>query len=96
MLSKKVSANWARWLFCVAAIGWSGLAGAATFALPADGSTVVGSVLVVEPTQQGNTLPDIARHFDVGYEAIARANPDQSIWTPKGPVVVPRQFILPP
>ncbi|MBI3146735.1 MAG: L,D-transpeptidase family protein [Pseudogulbenkiania sp.] len=68
---------------------------AATFTLPTDGSTVVGQVLVVEPSA-GNTLPDIARHYDVGYEEITRANPNMSVWTPRGPVVVPRQFILPP
>nr|WP_294863820.1 L,D-transpeptidase family protein [uncultured Pseudogulbenkiania sp.] len=70
-------------------------AAAATFTLPTDGSTVVGQVLVVEPTGN-NTLPDIARHYDIGYEEIARANPEQSVWTPHGAVVVPRQFILPP
>lgn len=98
MWCKKASANWVRWLVCAAAAaaGWGGQAGAATFDLPTDGSTVVGSVLVVKPTQQGNTLPDVARHYDVGYEEIVRANPKQSVWTPKGPVVVPRQFILPP
>ena len=70
---------------------------AATFTLPTDGSTVVGQVLVVEPSpSSGNTLPDIARHYDVGYEEIVRANPGLSVWTPQGQVIVPRQFILPP
>lgn len=68
---------------------------AATFTVPADGSTVVGQVLLVDPTPE-NTMLDIARHFDVGYDEIERANPEQSVWTPNGNVVVPRQFILPP
>jgi L,D-transpeptidase ErfK/SrfK len=70
-------------------------AAAATFPLPSDGSSVVGKVLVVDPTPE-NTMLDIARHFDLGYEEIERANPQQSVWTPSGRVVVPREFILPP
>lgn len=69
---------------------------AATFLLPTDGSTVIGEVKVVQPTG-GNTLLDVARHFDVGYEEIVAANPEVSVWTPAegARVVVPTQFILP-
>lgn len=70
---------------------------AATFPVPTDGSTVVGELKVVHPSAD-NTLLDVARHFDVGYEEIVAANPEVSVWTPgeKARVVVPRQFILPP
>lgn len=68
---------------------------AATFALPTDGSTVVGKTIVVSP-RQDNTLLDIARHFDVGYDEIVFANPHASVWLAAKQVVVPRQFILPP
>ncbi|AXK38701.1 L,D-transpeptidase family protein [Crenobacter cavernae] len=67
---------------------------AATFALPTDESTVVGEVRIVSPTPD-NSLLDIARRFDVGYEEIVSANPGVSVWLAAGRVVVPTQFILP-
>src|SRR5512139_1258187 len=76
---------------------WSIPGRAATFVLPTDGSTIVGQfqVVTVDPR---NTLLDIARHFDLGYEEITLANPGLSIWLPgEGtPIVVPTEFILPP
>ena len=44
-----------------------------------------------------DTLPDIARRFDVGYEEILTANPGVDPWLPGvgREVVVPTQFILP-
>ena len=59
----------------------SGVAAASTFPLPDDGSTIVGEIRVVTPTPD-NTLLDIARHFDVGYDEITNANPGMSVWTP--------------
>jgi L,D-transpeptidase ErfK/SrfK len=43
------------------------------------------------------TLTDIARRFNVGYEEIARANPGVDVWLPAvgREVVVPTQFVLP-
>ena len=41
----------------------------------------VGEIRVVTPTPD-NTLLDIARHFDVGYDEITNANPGMSVWTP--------------
>ncbi|HNM26952.1 MAG TPA: L,D-transpeptidase family protein, partial [Saprospiraceae bacterium] len=45
-----------------------------------------------------NTLLDIARHFDVGYEEMVAANPGASVWTPgaSARVVVPTRYLLPP
>jgi L,D-transpeptidase ErfK/SrfK len=58
--------------------------------------TVLG---VVQRTTVGkeDTLPDIARRFNVGYEEIVRANPGVDPWIPGvgREVVVPTQFILP-
>ena len=70
---------------------------AATFNLPQDGSTVVGSLRVVLPSPD-NTLVDIARHFNVGHHEITWANPEVNVWVPGSgvKVVVPTQFILPP
>ncbi|MEO7205327.1 MAG: L,D-transpeptidase family protein [Steroidobacteraceae bacterium] len=60
------------------------------------GSDIVG---YVQKTIIGtdDTLPDIARRFDVGYEEILTANPDVDPWLPGvgREVVVPTQFILP-
>jgi len=60
------------------------------------GDNVVGSVVVTVATAE-DTLPDIARRFDVGYEEIVRANPGVDPWLPgKGrEVVVPTAFVLP-
>ena len=57
---------------------------------------VVG-VVQVTVTSKEDTLPDIARRFDVGYEEIVRANPKLDPWLPgEGKeVVVPTQFVLP-
>jgi L,D-transpeptidase ErfK/SrfK len=58
--------------------------------------TVLG---VVQLTTVGkeDTLPDIARRFNVGYEEIVGANPGVDPWIPGvgRKVVVPTQFILP-
>lgn len=62
----------------------------------APGSDIVG---YVQKTIVGkeDTLPDIARRFDVGYEEILTANPGVDPWLPGvgREVVVPTQFILP-
>jgi L,D-transpeptidase ErfK/SrfK len=54
---------------------------------------------VVQVTVVGthDTLPDIARRFNVGYEEIVRANPGIDPWLPGvgREVVVPTQFVLP-
>lgn len=60
------------------------------------GSDIVG---YVQRTIIGkdDTLPDVARRFDVGYEEILTANPGVDPWLPGvgREVVVPTQFILP-
>ena len=57
---------------------------------------VVGVVQVVVTSKQ-DTLPDIARRFNIGYEEIVRANPGVDPWLPgEGrEIVVPTQFVLP-
>src|ERR1700682_3940815 len=60
------------------------------------GSDLVG---YVKKTLVGkdDTLPDIARRFDVGYEEMLTANPGVDPWLPGvgREVVVPTQFVLP-
>jgi L,D-transpeptidase ErfK/SrfK len=60
------------------------------------GQSVVGAVQVVKAGKE-DTLTDIARRFNVGYEEILRANPDVDPWLPGDgrEVVVPTQFVLP-
>jgi L,D-transpeptidase ErfK/SrfK len=51
----------------------------------------------VTVASEEDTLPDIARRFDVGYEEIVRANPGVDPWLPGAgkEIVVPTQFVLP-
>jgi L,D-transpeptidase ErfK/SrfK len=73
------------------------LAGIATreFAIAKDQSIVGGLAMI--SAHDGDTLPDIARHFGLGYNEIAIANPAIPPWTPKAGarVLLPLQFILP-
>lgn len=57
---------------------------------------VVGQVQVTVIGEH-DTLPDVARRFNVGYEEIVRANPGVDPWLPGvgREVVVPTQFVLP-
>ncbi len=65
------------------------------FELAGDG-TVLGAVQLTTIGKE-DTLPDVARRFNVGYEEIVRANPGVDPWIPGvgRKVVVPTQFILP-
>lgn len=69
---------------------------AATFPLPSDASTIVGRLQVVTDIG-GNTLLDIARRYDLGFEEIVAANPGMSVWLPpeNGRIVIPTVFVLP-
>jgi len=57
---------------------------------------IVGGLAVIS-VQEGDTLPDIARHFGLGYNEITIANPDILPWTPEtgARVLLPLRFILP-
>jgi L,D-transpeptidase ErfK/SrfK len=59
-------------------------------------SDIVGYVQRVTLSKD-DTLPDIARRFDVGYEEVVTANPGVDPWLPGAgrEVVVPTQFVLP-
>jgi len=65
------------------------------FELP-DGENMVGSLAAIE-TRESDALPDIARHFGLGYNDISIANSAVSPWTPKpgSRVLLPLQFIMP-
>ncbi|HEY3784577.1 MAG TPA: L,D-transpeptidase family protein [Steroidobacteraceae bacterium] len=57
---------------------------------------IVGLVQLTTTTKE-DTLTDIARRFNVGYEEILRANPKVDPWLPGADreIVAPTQFILP-
>lgn len=58
---------------------------------------MIGEAYTVTVEDHEDTLIDIARRHNVGYEEIVRANPDVSIWIPgEGTeVTIPGGFILP-
>jgi L,D-transpeptidase ErfK/SrfK len=62
----------------------------------APGQDIVGTVQIVK-VQKGQTLSDIGRLFNLGFEEMTRANPKVDPWLPRPgtPVVVPTEYILP-
>jgi len=62
----------------------------------AKGEDVIGRLAVIR-LKEGDTLPDIARHFGLGINAISAANPGVDIWVPEAGerIVLPLNFILP-
>uniref|UniRef100_C6E9J6 ErfK/YbiS/YcfS/YnhG family protein n=1 Tax=Geobacter sp. (strain M21) TaxID=443144 RepID=C6E9J6_GEOSM len=62
----------------------------------ADGDDVIGTLAVVR-LDNGDTLPDIARHFGLGINAISAANPGVDVWVPEPgkEIILPLSFILP-
>ncbi|PMR78667.1 hypothetical protein C1H70_17120 [Halomonas urumqiensis] len=66
------------------------------FPLPEDGD-LIGENYTVTVEHEEDTLLDVAREHNIGYEEIRRANPDVSLWVPgKGTeVVIPARRILP-
>src|SRR5258708_6727505 len=70
---------------------------AATHRFEIDAGTEIVGYVQKTVVGKDDTLPDIARRFDVGYEEILLANPGVDPWLPGvgREVVVPTQFILP-
>jgi L,D-transpeptidase ErfK/SrfK len=60
------------------------------------GEDVVGRLAVIR-LEKGDTLPDIARHFSLGINAISAANPGVDVWVPEAGerILLPLSFILP-
>jgi L,D-transpeptidase ErfK/SrfK len=69
----------------------------ATFKFELDPKDALIGQLEVTHTTKDDTLVDIARLFDVGYEEISRANPGVDMWLPGTgrKVVLPTAFVLP-
>lgn len=83
------------WLLASSAAASGGDSPRGHYPLPENGN-MVGEVYTVAATEE-DTLMDIARAHNVGYEEIRMANPDVSLWVPgEGTeVTIPGQFILP-
>lgn len=62
----------------------------------ARGDDVVGRLAAVR-LEKGDTLPDIARHFGLGINAITAANQGVDVWVPPAGerILLPLSFILP-
>jgi L,D-transpeptidase ErfK/SrfK len=61
----------------------------------ARGDDVIGRLAVIR-LEKGDTLPDIARHFSLGINAISAANPGVDVWVPEAGerIMLPLSFIL--
>jgi len=70
---------------------------AATHRFDIDADTQIVGYVQRTVVGKDDTLPDIARRFDVGYEEMLLANPGVDPWIPGAgrEVVIPTQFILP-
>jgi len=57
---------------------------------------VIGRLAVIR-LEKGDTLPDIARHFSLGINAVSAGNPGIDIWVPEAGerILLPLSFILP-
>jgi L,D-transpeptidase ErfK/SrfK len=66
------------------------------FPMPPAGTDIVGN-LQVTTARYEDTLADIARRYDLGYEEIVAANPGVDPWLPgkAKQVVLPTEFVLP-
>jgi len=62
----------------------------------ADDDDVIGELQITHATEE-DTLSDIARRFNLGYEELVRANPGVDPWLPGAgrEIVLPTQFVLP-
>ena len=62
----------------------------------AKGDDIIGRLAVIR-LQEGDTLPDIARHFSLGINALSAANPGVDLWVPEDGqrIILPLSFILP-
>jgi len=67
-----------------------------TFPLPPAPDSVVGEVRRVQ-ARSDETLVDIAREFDLGYDQIVKANPSVNRWLPDegAEITLPQLYILP-
>ncbi len=73
-----------------------GMTAAAQFSLPAAGGNMIGALQETR-SHDRDTLSDIARRYDLGFEQILAANPGVDAWLPgEGTrILLPARYILP-
>ncbi|MDD3760395.1 MAG: L,D-transpeptidase family protein [Acidithiobacillus sp.] len=73
-----------------------GTASATTYPLPQGNNNVVGEIRYLSARHE-DTLVDIARQQDIGYDALRAANPGVDPWLPKAgtQILLPSEYILP-
>ena len=74
----------------------AGSAQAAVYPIPSPGEALIGEIVVL-PGERRDTLSDVARRYNVGWDAIRQANPGVDAWMIGSdvPVMLPTQYILP-
>ncbi len=85
-----------KYLFLLICSSLSSALMATTLVVPAHGN-IVGTLQTISP-RSGETLADIGIRYDVGYESMVRANPNQDASRPlplRAQVLVPTLHILP-
>ena len=77
-------------------MAWLVPASAETFWLPKEGDSVVGHLQGAVATHE-DTMLDIGRRFNVGYEELRLANPGVDAWIPGDGtlIVIPSRYVLP-
>ena len=62
----------------------------------ARGDDVIGQLAAMR-LNKGDTLPDVARHFSLGINALSAANPGVDTWAPRAGerILLPLSFVLP-
>jgi L,D-transpeptidase ErfK/SrfK len=86
-----------RVLFLIASLlGSIGSSQAETFPLPSGEESVVGELQYTR-SRVDDTLIDLAREFNLGYDQIVKANPEVNRWIPgkDGKIILPHRYILP-
>lgn len=83
-------------LVAIACLGWLAPAFAETFWLPREGDRVVGHLQGAVAAPE-DTLLDIGRRFNVGFEELKLANPGVDPWIPGDGtlIVIPSRYVLP-
>lgn len=83
-------------LITIVCMGWLAPALGSTFWLPREGDSVVGHLQGAVAAPE-DTLLDIGRRFNVGYEELKLANPGVDPWIPGDGtlVVIPSRYVLP-
>ncbi len=83
-------------VIAMACMAWLAPVSAETFWLPREGDSVVGHLQGAVASQE-DTLLDIGRRYNVGYEELKLANPGVDPWIPgEGTlIVIPSRYVLP-